>query len=775
MNTFFPRILCLGLILFCFQNLLAAPFFASKELKIQADDARISTNDDGHKTLTLNGSVEVIFKSHLVRSQVAIIHLNEKTIEAKGDVYIETQETKANCDRATLHYEKNTGVLHSGVVRAGQVKFEGKIIYKTGPENYEAIDGSYTACTTCPPSWSFQGTKVKAEVGGYARIRNSVMKVTYFPVFWLPYLVVPLKSDRQTGFLFPTFEWRGDYGFTFSQKFFWAMTPSQDSTWTLRNYAAGGLKGLVNYRYVLTKKSRGEFDFGFIRDKLFPGTTRMKSVKHDGSVIPRWFGRYWHHYDLPDNYVHRADLNLASDVQYPQDFTEELPGYGDPALENRMSLRRNSEFFHSSLDTAIYINMLKKDPRSANIQAVHRFPEVRFSMVPRRFTSSNLLFSFEAQYNNFAREDYAYDDIDTSNGYAQIPTLPSGELDRDGKFDSGTDLIRTGQRLDLIPKLAYPFHLGRYIDILPSIAYRETHYKFSVDENASAERRLVRFNTSARTKFSRVYGKKSEKANRYKHEIQPELTYSNIPWLAAQSHPFFGPENVEPFFRANQPVIDSDQIQFDYNDRLIKRNIITMALTNRLIRKSWSQSAPTYKQIALLKLAQSYDFYEVIRQTDEAKQPWSDISLLLDVRLDRFETNSLIRYYPYQNVSSVSSRMKVMSKRGEYAQLNYTQDFTLENGRTVILSSRTEDVGLSLGLIYKYFDLSGGVTYSRIESKIKEYNYAAKIKPPGNCWHIAWTHKQIPDTKPVVTVSVAFMFDGKTPTSVGNETLRRQF
>lgn len=731
------------------------------DLLVDAEDARITTTKEDGQVIQLSKSVQIVYKGQHLRAEEAKVKTLSKQVVASGHVVFTSADSTIEADRIELDYANNTGVIYNGYVLIGQVYFQGKMIRKTGVQTYETEDGTYTACTTCPAGWSFSGSRVTAEMGGYTYIKNSVMRIGGVPIFWLPYLVVPLKSERQSGFLFPTFEHSGEGGFAWSESFFWAMNQSTDSTWTLKSYDKRGQKGLLEYRYVLAPESRGQLNTAYMFDR-----------KTDTN---RWMGKYEHQYWLPEGFNHKASLNLASDLRYPRDFQSEMENInGLPAFENRMSVTKNSENTHSSMDTSYYVGLLKSKTDSDNLDAVHRFPEMRYSVVPTRAGAGGLLFSMDTQYNNFARDNFSYDDLNASKKVPKdqdgTPYSRDGKPYRDGTFNSSTDLIRTGQRFDLIPKLSYPVQVGDVLDIMPAISYRETQYQFGIADQIGAERRLLRAETSVRTRFSGVYGSESDDPHdtRYRHEFLPEITYSAIPWLYQQDHPFFGPREVEPNFSANTPINDNDTIQFDYNDRLVERNLVTLSMTNKLVRKRWERDAPQYKQVATFRLAQSYDFYEETRRTNESRQPYSDVTGLLDVRLDYFETNSLVRYFPYQNLTATSSRVMAKTDQGHYLQLNYSQDFLILKGTTVKPESRTEDLIVSAGIVSRLLNISGSTEYSFITYKIRSYSYDILIKPPGDCWSINFKHVKQTEGDTIIRMNFLFMFDGKTTSTIGS-------
>lgn len=741
--------------------------------------------DSEKQVIELKGNVQIVYEQQYISCDHARINLLTQEVEAYGNLVISSPQAYVEGESALLSYKDNTGVIMQGFVKSGQVIFEGKVVRKTGVSTYEAEDASFTACTTCPTAWTFSGTRIRAEIGGYAYIKNSVLRVADFPVLWLPYLVVPLKSERQTGLLIPSIGFSGNDGFTLQGSYFYAISRSQDATFTVFDYAQRGVKGMMNYRYMLSEQSQGEFNGAYLHDHVFE-TDPIFSNNPAGSHANRWFLNSKDYYELPNGFTSHVDLNLVGDLRYPRDFPDEVAGQGDPALENRMSLTRNTEHTHSSLDVDYYINQLQTSPIASNSSSVHRWPELQFSLIERPVTEdgplSGLLFNLKTDYVNFAREDYGYDDVAYTtqtlpNGTTQIvkgidqtrsinSIGPDGTITRGGAFDPGVDIIRAGQRLDIQPELSYPFALGQYVDVLPDVQARYQQYSFDVSTPAGSGfdptpyRQFVRTSVSTRMQFSRVYGGSGDDdtlskpkmfTTLYKHELEPEIVYASVPYLFQSNSPFFGQSTDLPAFLDEQPISDNDfqsgrGVQFDYEDRVTNRDTASFILGNRLMRKTYVDGNPVYKQVARWRLAQSYDFAEA-RKENQAKYPWSDVSSLLDLRFENIETNTLVRYYPYHNKANTSSRLRIMDSRGRFFQLNFTQTYLITRRPEDAYSGRTEDIGYSFGFQSKYIGLAGGIDYdpqgwSPINFLVKSWSIKMNLKPPGNCWGIRTSFSQ---------------------------------
>ena len=768
-----------------------------KGLIINADESDRDTEAD---TLDLRGHVQIIFKEQHLSCDHARLNFRSKTINAEGSVLVVGPHATVGGEKVFLDYESNTGVIYSGFVQSGNVYFEGQVITRSSETDYVADDAKFTTCTNCPESWSFSGQKIRAELGGYAYIKNSFLRLGGWPVFWLPYLIVPLKSDRQSGLLTPEFEQSDSGGLTLSESYFWAMNRSQDSTWTVKNYELRGTKTLLNYRYMLSEESQGELNVGTLQDRVFASDDRLNKFRtqaEQNQSINRWFLKYEHYYELPDNYIQRLQLNDASDLQYPKDFPLETLNHGDSSMENRMSLTKNTRSQHYSLDSSYYVNMMQYDPLGNNNDAVHRLPELRFSQTMTPVAETGLLYTANLDYTNFARSGFAYDNMngpyDPNNpNYRHMNTAtgcnlsdpvnnpwynqPACKAQRTGSYDPNQDILRTGQRTDMTGTIYRPIQIGNSLDLMPKLSYRETQYQFNAGEDQENIRRYVRAEIAAKSTFSQIYGNTGPGSfERLKHEIVPEVTYTTIPWISQPPNPFFGTQTETPFstqYNISDTDINSPYgIQFDYNDRVYDRKLITFALTNKLTQKRWKEGNPEYRQIVSWKVAQSYDFYQA-QSANPHREPYSDLISDLRVNLDRLQVYSRADYFPYQQVTNSSNRVRVLNADGDFVEAAYLLSYNITPGVEADAMSRTEDYTFSVRRNWSYVEFLGRLTYdinppaTSDDQKFKSYGYGAQVKLPGNCWYFTVQQYRITGGDNNFKLSFDFIWDGQKKPSL---------
>lgn len=762
-------------------------------ISIAADNSEFNNENN---TLTLQGNVQIIYKGYYLSSDRAVLNRESKNVVAESRVVLQTIDTYIEADKADFNLDSQTGIFYKGFIQSGKVIFEGDVIKKIEENKYEATNASYTACNTCPPAWSFNGSLIKAELGGYADIKFPVLKVANIPVFFLPRILVPLKSERQSGFLVPSMKFGGSNGLTVINRYFWAISKSEDLTFSLYKYETRGWKGHGDYRYILGEDSRGQLKGAYLVDKAFKNCVQDCDGPNDPDTIKqkadRGFVSYSHYYLLPHNIIQRADIHWISDLRYLRDFTDEIEGFhGRSALENRFSVTKNTESQHMSGELGFYTNLLKENAFAGNEESVHRLPDINYSIIEQRIADTQILFRFDLKYTNFNRNNFSYDDICSEVSSLNLP-CSDGRSDADptnkyplrtrinnqsdGKFDPNTDLIRTGQRLDISPQFSYPINIGNTLNILPSVKFRETQYRFNSLSDLvpeSAARRYVETNVSVRTLLSQLYGDVNNPSeSSFKHEIEPEIMFSQRPWVRRPHHVFFGDFNSQPYSRSTEKLNDLDlfgsgtdlygknKVQFDYEDRLFNKKLLSFKLTNNFVRKSWLNGTPNYKSIAYFSVLQSYDFDELRNQDPE---PYSNIDTLLRLNFDNLVLYSTASYYPYANATNSSTRLRLLTEANSFFETTYTQTFAVDENNNYKFAQRSETLSGGAGFNFKYLILTATINYNSVSNEIQAWRYQSIIKPPGECWNLEFSQWfPIGAEKPEYEINFNFDFSGKT-------------
>lgn len=151
-------------------------------------------------------------------------------------------------------------------------KVQGEVITRTDGNDFRSHEALFTPCY-CEageaPAWGFRSGEMFAQVGGYADLYHPVLEIKGIPVLYLPYLKIPLKSERQTGFLMPTIAFEERSGNIFSQPVYFDLGKDADATLSTDVFENRGTRIGLEYRVQTRESSGWELKAEAIRDHLW--------------------------------------------------------------------------------------------------------------------------------------------------------------------------------------------------------------------------------------------------------------------------------------------------------------------------------------------------------------------------------------------------------------------------------------------------------------------------------------------------------------------------
>ena len=242
--------------------------------------------------------------------------------KARGNLLISVNGDQLTAESGIIDLRKSTGSFDKAViVRQDQdLHLEGDVIEKTGDVTYHIENGWVITCKLKDgetPPWSFGSSDTTITDGGYALLKNAVFRVKGIPIFYSPYMILPAKHERQTGFLFPAWSISNRDGFGLEAPFFANISPSTDITLFPRYLSQRGLMLGGEFRYVTDEESKGMLMGHFLDDSLSdPSET---GYYQDGNFTHTNQERYWVRGKADQNFgdsVARMDLDMVSDKDY---------------------------------------------------------------------------------------------------------------------------------------------------------------------------------------------------------------------------------------------------------------------------------------------------------------------------------------------------------------------------------------------------------------------------------------------------------------------------
>jgi LPS-assembly protein len=538
-----------------------------EQINVTADS--LSMKDRG---VEIEGQGNVVVKRQEMTLKADQVSMNRETndMEAAGHVSVDDPEWKVKfADRLRLNLTEETGTIENGDVflEKGHLSLSGSRIQKLQGQSYHIDDGFFTTCL-CedgPPTWKVSADEIDVTREGSGRIRRAVFYIMDVPVFYLPYAVFPVKSERQTGLLFPEFGNSSKSGFRYMQPFYWAINKSSDATLSFDIESRARIGFMTEYRTIFNRNAHAEIDLSYfnetfrahpesaIRDQTIAGCHPRSAGHIDcGGVIPqnRWSVIETHRQTGSSGWMTYSDIELLSDDFFLREMTHNLHFNFDQARDIKTSRYSQSRagFLKGWGDATLqgewnfYQDFIQADKRT-----LQRTPQLSFT---GRTVLGNtpLELRWRTAGINYLRQE-------------------------------GAD----GLRFDLRPELLLPFHLANYVHGSLSVAPRETAYHLydSTDSpllasctpppplfTCSKIRRTYARNTSRElvevagnlgTSFGRVFSWNGEEIEKIKHVVEPEVKYLFV------SHSR----------QSDIPIMDG-------TDRVNHRNLMTFSLTNRL-------------------------------------------------------------------------------------------------------------------------------------------------------------------------------------------------
>jgi lipopolysaccharide assembly outer membrane protein LptD (OstA) len=577
---------------------------------------------------------------------------------ATGNVEIRDGLDTLTADFATVDLETLTAVATDATLDTPQTGFlvEAGAVRKTGRDTFEVERGNFTTCR-CPPGerrpWELDVGEADVRVQGYAVARDITFRVLGCPVAYTPWLILPVKTERQSGFLMPELELASEDGLHIELPFFWAVRPDLNLLLKPRWIQDRGVKYGAEYEFVFGESAYSEGGFA-----ILPGDN---DVDRDDPKTPfsdnRW--AYWlrHHQPLGPGQVLGADVNRISDNNYLFDFNDfagEIES--ERVLESRVWGSMARGFAYGGVQGDYFDDLESPNNLDRDHFLLQRAPDVRLAALPLQVGGLPLLASLDARYTHFYQKadesilrgnpairgqffdtgpDGTFDfDEPTSRGDFTGPPVDN-HLDNfplggegDGVFQEGELLADRGNRVDLFPRLGVPVQFG-FIEALAEVGWRGTLY--DARRATGHSRTLVTARLDTRTRLERGF---QVAGLDLRHVLEPGVAYAFVSDQSQDRNPLFIPEGAIP----QERLVDSDLRLLSRNpsDRIEEQRFLGVSVQNRFFASSAAGQVPP-REVASLRLGSGYDF-ELGRQSnvylDSVIEPTERIRFDFDVGYD---------------------------------------------------------------------------------------------------------------------------------------------
>jgi LPS-assembly protein len=640
-------------ILVLFAGFAASATFGSRSAFAVSEEKALHTSGDRslwdrkNNRVTLIGHAVVRQENETLSADEITLDFTTRMLDAKGNCVYITIDSIVYGDEMHLNLDTRTGVIVGARVSNERFTLAGERINKLGDRRFQVHWGEYSTCKDCPNSWSIEAEDVDITFEGYAYMSNVTTRIKDAPAFWLPYLILPIKTQRQTGFLFPTYHISRTDGFAFVEPFFWAINRSSDMTFGVGDYTARGTRLEWEGRYALSPRSGGIASFDYVHDRSFVDPAGQSIATN------RWSLNVLQTQELPFGIDEKLKYIDVSDNKYPIDLANDVYRGDNLVLPSSLIFNYGTSDLSAFLAFDRYRNVI--DTNSDPILGQTEFDPTTVQVYPTAVATTNDRFIFGTPVaagltfgvTNFTRSAGFFD---TDYGHQQ--TAPGANL----PYDPGVDPLREATRVAITPSLYTTLRPFDVLIVIPSATYYSYFYSFHNAQTNNLNRGYLLLQLDLSTQLEKIWDTPDPDRPRQKSLIRPMLTYSNIPSVR-ESDP------NHPFLRQIQYAQDNNFSGYNFDDYDIVPvsnspsqvnyftplgNSLSYGLSTQLITRygALDKPDPFYIHNVELTAGQSVNFKE-FQKAAEQRQPLSRFFATMDIMLDRITSSSTYYYYPY--------------------------------------------------------------------------------------------------------------------------------
>ncbi|MCC6642034.1 MAG: LPS-assembly protein LptD, partial [Deltaproteobacteria bacterium] len=364
-------------------DVLAARPAGSEPAEVVADSVEY---DRTRQLYTANGNVRLSQGRRTLTADWVSFNNATRQGVASGDVVVIDGPDTLRADFMQFNVDTLEGVVFEGHMegRTTPFKLSGAEIQRTGKESYRFEKAVFSSCRCPDPEdsdpWQIRAQHADLDVDGYGRARNTTFEIFGVPVFYFPYMVYPVKRDRETGFLFPTFSQSSRNGIELGTPFFWAAREDLNVLVTPQWLQYRGFKPNIDAEWVFGEENLTKIHGSYIWDN---------DVDPDDPSTPfsqnRWAARLFHDQWLPARTRLQADVNLVSDNNYAFDFDDMAEFRSDRFLVSEVIATKGFGPTERTLlvgSAVVRDDLQNPDDMDRDDLALQRLPDIQLSVLP---------------------------------------------------------------------------------------------------------------------------------------------------------------------------------------------------------------------------------------------------------------------------------------------------------------------------------------------------------------------------------------------------------
>ncbi len=479
---------CLFFLTVLLSLLIPACFVHAAEDEVEAAADSLQYLKEEQK-LIAKGNVVVSYRDVELTADQAEIKSDTKEAHAQGHVVLRQKgKTTLSGDEVFFDFRNNQGSFPDGRFFEFPWYGYGEKMEQISKKKLRAENVSITSCDLPNPHYDVKAKSADFYPGDKIVAKNVVFRILDTPVFWLPYVVIPLQEsplDIMPGY---SNEW-GAYvlvskGFSINENVHGKLR----ADW----YSKRGFGYGADLNYKFDQLGVGQIKLYGISDKHSPNQ-RADNPFSDRSSDYRGRVGWKHKARIDPLTTLQLQWHELSDGRFLQDFFER---------EHREEISPQS-FFTVTRNADRYSLLTHIEKRTNRFQTVsEKLPEVVFTWLRKPLFGSNFYYTHEDGFVNFNQTQ------------AFSPNGPN------------TIQLYTDQ------ELSYPTNFFKSYHFNPYVNFREDYFTKSRDEETGISRFVFGTGFDLRSRFYRKIDYDGSflgvKLHQLRHVMEPLIQYNSI-------------------------------------------------------------------------------------------------------------------------------------------------------------------------------------------------------------------------------------------------------
>lgn len=501
---------------------------ALQEIRILSDRSEAQMG----KQAKFNGNVSFTQGGRHIAADEAILDQESERLNANGNLVFQDQMFTITAESLVAHMQDNSATLTGAQywLHGQQIHGDAEKLEITSDNNLHLTNTNFTTCPPGDNSWLLEAEKITIDSSEeWGELWNAKLEIGGVPIFYIPYMTIPVSDKRKSGFLFPTFSTSSTNGIEVAAPYYWNIAPEYDLTFTPHYMSARGMFLKTDFRYLAGESQQGQLNVEYLANDNMLDNSPDRYLYH------------WQHKGaIDENWRVLANFTQVSDNNYFNDMDSDVQS----ATDNQLSRIAEISYFERNWDFSARVQDIK----------VLGEEEIPYQVMPQ------LNFNYRA------------------------PSLWNG-LDFDlmseiTNFKHQENEFSTATRLHIEPSISLPIHgpagsLTSEVKLLQTYYWQDNRGNSQNDElDDQVSRTLPQVRIHGQVNFERYTDYFNEN---YRQTLEPQFQYLYV-----------GYED-----QSNIGIYDTAQLQEDYYglfrerrfsglDRIADANQMTLGLTTRL-------------------------------------------------------------------------------------------------------------------------------------------------------------------------------------------------